>query len=115
MDKTTAQQSKVPQFETDKNLDLENFLLKFLYLIIPHELPNLKSSSQQDLVDKTTAQKPKVQQFESTGFQDPQTAAAAETSGSREVGAVVEASRGKGGEKVGKVAAVVEASRGKGG
>jgi hypothetical protein len=32
-------------------------------------------------VDKTTAQQPKVQQFESTGFQDPQTAAA-ETSGS---------------------------------
>jgi hypothetical protein len=32
-------------------------------------------------VDKITAQQPKVQQFESTGFQDPQTAAAAETSG----------------------------------
>jgi len=32
-------------------------------------------------VDKKTAQQPKVQQFESTGFQDPQTAAA-ETSGS---------------------------------
>jgi hypothetical protein len=27
-------------------------------------------------MDKTTAQQPKVQQFESTGFQDPQTAAA---------------------------------------
>jgi ubiquitin C-terminal hydrolase len=68
--KTTAQQSKVPQFETDKNLDLKNFLLKFLD-IIHHELPKLKSSSQQDLVDLV----------ESTGFQDPQTAAA-ETSGS---------------------------------
>jgi len=32
-------------------------------------------------VDKTTAQQPKVQHFHSTGFQDPQTAAA-ETSGS---------------------------------
>jgi len=31
-------------------------------------------------VDKRTAQQPKIQQFESTGFQDPQ-AAAAETSG----------------------------------
>jgi hypothetical protein len=76
VDKTTAKQSKVRQFETDMNLDLENFLLKFLDLIIHHELPKLKSSSQQDLVDKTTAPKPKVQQFE-----DPQTAAAA-TSGS---------------------------------
>jgi hypothetical protein len=61
-------------------LELENFLLKFLELIIHHELPKLKLFSQQDLVDKTTAQQPKVQQFESTGFQDPQTAAA-ETSG----------------------------------
>jgi len=32
-------------------------------------------------MDKRTVQQPKVQQFESTGFQDPQ-AAAAETSGS---------------------------------
>jgi hypothetical protein len=61
-------------------LGLKNFLLKFLDLIIHHEVPKLKSFSQQDLVDKTTAQQPKVQQFESTGFLDPQTAA--ETSGS---------------------------------
>jgi hypothetical protein len=80
VDKTTAQQSKVWQFETDKNLDLENFLLKFLDHIIHHELPKLKSSSQQDLMDKTTAPKPRLQPFESTGV--PGSAAAAETSGS---------------------------------
>jgi hypothetical protein len=80
VDKTAAQQSKVRQFETDKNLDLKNFLLKFLDLIIHYELPQVKSTSQQDPVDKMTAQKPKVQQFESTRFHDPQTAA--ETSGS---------------------------------
>jgi hypothetical protein len=33
-------------------------------------------------VDKTTAKQPKVQHFESTGFHNPQTAAAAEKSGS---------------------------------
>ena len=70
MDKTTAQQCRVQQFETDPRQELENFLLKFLDLIIHHEVPKLKLFSQQ----------PKVQQFESTGFQDPQ-AAAAETSG----------------------------------
>jgi hypothetical protein len=61
-------------------LDLENFLLKFLYFIIHHDVPKLKSFPQHDLVDKTTPQQPKVRQFESTGFQEPQ--AAAETSGS---------------------------------
>jgi len=60
-------------------LDLENFLLKFLDLIIHHEVLKLKLFSQHNLVDKT-AQKPRVKQFESTEFQDPQTAA--ETSGS---------------------------------
>jgi hypothetical protein len=53
------------------NLVLENFLLKFLDLIIHHEVLKLKPFSQQDLADKT-AQKPKVQQFESTAFQDQQ-------------------------------------------
>jgi hypothetical protein len=62
-------------------LELKNFLLQFRDLIIHQEVPKLKLLSQQDLVVKTTAQQPKVQQFESTGFQDPQTAAA-ETSGS---------------------------------
>ena len=78
MNKTTAWQPKIQQFETD--LRQKNFLLKFLDLIIHHEVEKLKLFPQQDLVDKTTAQQPKVQQFESTGFQDPQ-AAAAETSG----------------------------------
>jgi len=45
--------------------------LKFLYLIIHHEVLKLKPFSQQDLADKT-AQKPKVRQFESTAFQDQQ-------------------------------------------
>ena len=75
MDKTTAQQPKVQQFETDRRKWLEfkkNFLLKFLDLIIHNEVPKLKLFFQQDLVDKTTAQQPKVQQFESTGFQDQQ-------------------------------------------
>jgi hypothetical protein len=61
-------------------LELEIFLFKFLDIVIHHEVPKLKLFSQQDLVDKTTAKQPKIQQFESTGFQDPQ-AAAAETSG----------------------------------
>jgi len=77
VDKTTAQQPKVQQIET--NPRQENFLLKFLDLIIHHEVPKLKLFSQQDVVDKT-AQKPEDQQFDSTEFQDPQ--AAAETSGS---------------------------------
>ena len=84
VDKTTAQQPKLQKFETNRRQGLglkkKNFLLKFLDLIIHHEVPKLKLFSHQDLVDKTTAQQPKVQQFESTGFQDPQTAA--ETSGS---------------------------------
>ena len=69
MDKTTVQQYKVQQFETDPRQGIQ--LIKF-------SVKKLKFSCQQDLVDETTAQ-PKVQQFESTGFQDPQ--AAAETSG----------------------------------
>jgi hypothetical protein len=84
VDKTTDQQPKVQQFETD--LDLEIFLLKFLDLIIHHEVPKLK------LFSKTTPQ-PNVQQFESTGFQDPQTAA--ETSDSYYYSSV-----GKNGRKV---------------
>jgi hypothetical protein len=61
VDKTADQQPKLQQFETD--LDLEIFLLKFLDLIIQHEVPKL--------VDKTTTtQQPKVQQFESTGRRD---------------------------------------------
>ena len=87
MDKTTDQQPKVQQFETD--LDLEIFLLKFLDLIIHHEVPELK------LFSKTTTPQPKVQQFESTGFQDPQ--AAAETSGS-----YCYSSDGKSGKTAGK-------------
>jgi predicted SprT family Zn-dependent metalloprotease len=63
-----------------KDLHLENFLLKFLDLIIHHEVPKLKLFLQHDLLYKTTAQQPKVQQFESTELQDPQTAAA-KTSG----------------------------------
>jgi len=62
-------------------LELKNFLLKFLNLVIHQEVTKLKLFSQQelsDLVDKTTAQQLKVPQFEATGFQDPQ--AAAETS-----------------------------------
>jgi len=60
-----------------KDLELKNFLLKFLNLVIHQEVPKLKLFSQQelrDLVDKTTAQQFKVQQFEA-GFQDPQAAA----------------------------------------
>ena len=45
----------------------ENFLLKFLDLIINNEIPKLKLFSQQDLVGKTTAQKPKVQQLSPPG------------------------------------------------
>jgi len=41
-------------------LELENFLLKLLDLIIHQEVPKLKLFSQQDLVDKTMAQQPKV-------------------------------------------------------
>jgi hypothetical protein len=51
---------------------LENFLLKFLDLIIHHEVPKLKLFSQQDLADKVMAQQPKVQQLEATWFQDSQ-------------------------------------------
>jgi hypothetical protein len=82
VDKTTAQQPKVQQFETDRRQGHGViFLLKFLDLIIQEEAPNLKlfSQQQQNLVHKTTTQQPKVQQFESAGFQDVQ-AAAAETS-----------------------------------
>jgi hypothetical protein len=43
VDKTTAQQRKVQQFEADRRQ--ENFLLKFLDLIIHHEVPKLKLSS----------------------------------------------------------------------
>jgi len=56
VDKTTDQQPKVQQFEAGKDLGLENFLLKFLELIIHHEVPILKLFSQQDLVDKATPQ-----------------------------------------------------------
>jgi len=73
VDKTTAQQPKIQQFETDARR--ENFLLKFLDLIIHNEVPKLKSFPKQDVVDKVTAQQLKVQQLESTGFQDPQEAA----------------------------------------
>jgi len=73
VDKTTAQQPKTQQFETDARR--ENFLLKFLDLIIHNEVPKLKSFPKQDVVDKVTAQQLKVQQLESTGFQDPQEAA----------------------------------------
>jgi hypothetical protein len=84
VDKTTAQQPKLQQFETDRQRrpGVRKFSVKiFLNLIICHEVPKLKLFSQQDLVDKMTAQQPKVQQFESTVFQDSQAAAAAETSG----------------------------------
>ena len=80
MDKTTAQQTKVQQFETDRRQGLEkkkiiinNFLLKFPNLIIRQEVVKLKLSSQQelrDLQDKAMAQEPKVQQFEPTSFQN---------------------------------------------
>jgi len=79
VDKTTAQQTKVQQFETDRRQGLEkkkiinNFLLKFPNLIIRQEVVKLKLSSQQelrDLQDKEMAQEPKVQQFESTSFQN---------------------------------------------
>ena len=85
MDKTTAQQPKFQQFETDRRQWLglkKNFLLRFLDLIIHQEIPRLKLFSEQELCDtddKTRARQPKVQQIEPTGFQDPQ--AAAETSG----------------------------------
>jgi hypothetical protein len=80
-------------------LELEIFLLKFLDLIIHHEVPKLKLISQHDLVDKMTAQQPKVQQFESTGLQDSQ--AAAETSGNQyySVGGEEEKRGGIGGKK----------------
>jgi uncharacterized protein YbcV (DUF1398 family) len=66
VDKTAAQQSKLQQFETDtrKDLEFENFLLKFLDLIIYNEVPKLKIFSEQDLVDKRMAQQSKLQQFE---------------------------------------------------
>ena len=54
-----------------KDLDLKNFLLRFLDLIIHQEVPKL--FFQQDLrglVDKTTAQQPKVQQFETDHRQE---------------------------------------------
>jgi len=81
VDKTTAQQTQVQQFETDPRqwLGLKNFLLIFLDLITHWEVPKLKLLSQQDfrgLKDSTTAQVPKVQQLEFTGFQDPQATAA---------------------------------------
>jgi hypothetical protein len=51
VDKTTSQQSKVQQFETDprQGLGVENFLLGFLDLIIHQQLPTLKLFSQQEL------------------------------------------------------------------
>jgi hypothetical protein len=55
VDKTTAQQLKSRQFETD--LELEIFLLKFLNLIIQQEIQRLKLFSKQEIrnvVDKTT-------------------------------------------------------------
>ena len=57
VDKTTTQQRKVRQFETDRrqDLELEIFLLKFLDLVIHHSVLKLKLFSQQDLVYKTTA------------------------------------------------------------
>ena len=90
MDKTTAQQPKVQQFETDRRQGLEkkiiinNFLSKLPNLIIRQEVVKLKLSSQQelrDLQDKAMAQQPRVQQFESISFQNAQEAAAAEPSG----------------------------------
>jgi hypothetical protein len=71
VDKTTAQQPKVHQFETDRRqeLGLRKFSVK-----IPRPYNSLGSSKIR------IAQQAKVQQFESTGFQDPQ-AATAETSG----------------------------------
>jgi hypothetical protein len=83
VDKTRAQQAKFSSSRptAGKDLELEIFLLKFLDLVIHHEVSKLKLFSQQDVVYKTTAKQPKIQQFESTGFQDPQAAAAAETSG----------------------------------
>ena len=55
----TTYQPKVERFETDPRQEI--FLLKFLDLIIHHEVPKLKLFSQKDLVNKTTAQQPKVQ------------------------------------------------------
>ena len=74
VDKSTAQESKVQQFETDRRrgFGVRKFSVK---------IPKLKLFFQQDLVDMTTYQQSKVQQFESTGFQYSQAAAAAETSG----------------------------------
>jgi len=77
VDRTTAQQPKVQQFETNvrQRFGLKkkknNFLLRILDLIIHQKVPKLKLFSQQefrDVVDKTTAQETKVQQFESIKF-----------------------------------------------
>jgi hypothetical protein len=63
VDKTTAQQPKSQQFDTDRQqgLGLKNFLLIFHDLIIHQEVPKLKLFSQQEfrgLEDKTPAQVP---------------------------------------------------------
>jgi hypothetical protein len=84
VDKTTAQQPKVQQFETDRRQGL-GFIKFSVNISRPHnssEVPKLKLFSEQEfrgLENTTTAQQPKVQQF---GFQDPQAAAVAATSGS---------------------------------
>jgi hypothetical protein len=78
VDKKTAQQSEVQQFETDclQGLGFIKFSAKILR---PCDSSGSSKQELHDLVDKLMAQQPKVQQFESTWFQDP--LAAAETSG----------------------------------
>jgi hypothetical protein len=77
VDKTTAEQFEVQQFETDprQELGFRKFSVKIPWFRNSSQSFKIKLFSQQDIVDKTTAQKPKVQQL-----QDPQAAAAAETS-----------------------------------
>jgi len=77
VDKTTAQQPKVQQFETGRRqgLGYKIFLLIFHNLIINKEVPKLKLFSQQEfrgLEDKMTAQVPKVQQFQPTRIRKQQ-------------------------------------------
>ena len=57
--------------------NLTYFLLRFHDRIIHQKIPQLFPRQ----VDKTTTQQPKVQQLESTGYQERQAAATAETSG----------------------------------
>jgi hypothetical protein len=63
VDKTTAQQPKVQQFETDRR-QRRKFSIKIPRPHNSSEVPKLKLFSQQ---------------FESTGFQDPQAAAETHT------------------------------------